>query len=122
MMNDKMRRREPCHREPNTKLDFSRRDDGGRMATAIEISDEPVPREWKDVLEDILPPQGAWSEEKYLVLTDHSMRFVEYTDGFVEALPMPTPEHQLLTRFLFLAFFNFFGPIGGQVLFAPLRV
>lgn len=78
--------------------------------------------EWKDILEDILPRQGEWSEEEYLVLTDHRMRLVEYTDGFLEALPTPTAAHQSILKFLFLAFFNFFEARGGNVLFAPLRL
>jgi hypothetical protein len=31
-------------------------------------------QEWKDLLEEILPAQGTWTEEQYLVLTDHSNR------------------------------------------------
>lgn len=79
-------------------------------------------REWKDVLEEILPRQGEWSEEEYLVLTDHRARLVEFTDGFLEVLPMPTRAHQEIVKFLFLAFFHFFEARGGDVLFAPLRL
>jgi Uma2 family endonuclease len=82
----------------------------------------PSAQEWKDVLEELLPPQGRWSEEEYLVLTDHRNRLVEFTDGFLEVLPRPTTRHQVLQKFLFLAFFNFFEPGGGLVLFAPLRL
>ena len=63
-------------------------------------SDPPSDHEWKDLLEDILPSQGAWSEEEYLVLTDHRNRLVGFSDGFLEALPMPTDEHQMLLKFL----------------------
>jgi Uma2 family endonuclease len=82
----------------------------------------PSNQEWKDVLEEILPCQGEWSEEEYLVLTDHRKRLVEFTDGFLEVLPMPTAKHQKLLKFLFLAFFHFFEARGGIVLFAPLRL
>ena len=93
------------------------------MATSVPTStDLPSNEEWKDLLEDILPSQGAWSEEEYLVLTDHRNRLVEFTDGFVEVLPMPTDEHQMLLKFLFLAFYEFFEARGGNVLFAPLRM
>jgi Uma2 family endonuclease len=78
--------------------------------------------EWKDTLEEILPPQGEWSEEEYLVLTDHRNHLVEYTDGFLEVLPMPTREHQRMLKFLFLAFSQFFDSRGGEVIFAPLRL
>jgi Uma2 family endonuclease len=77
---------------------------------------------WKDVLEEILPSQGDWTEEEYLVLTDHRSRLVEFTDGFLEVLPMPTDEHQSLLKFLFLAFFGFIESQGGTVQFAPLRL
>jgi Uma2 family endonuclease len=93
------------------------------MATVTQPStDLPSDQEWKDVLEEILPRQGQWSEEEYLVLTDHRNRLVEFTDGFLEVLPMPTDRHQMLLKFLFLAFFHFFEARGGNVLFAPLRL
>jgi Uma2 family endonuclease len=82
----------------------------------------PITPAWKDMLEEILPRQGEWSEEEYLVLTDHRSRLVEFTDGFLDVLPMPTDQHQSLLKFLFLAFFAFFESRGGTVLFAPLRL
>jgi len=78
--------------------------------------------DWKDLLVDILPPQGQWSEEQYLILTDHRRRLIEFSDGFLEVLPMPTDQHQTLLKFLFLAFFQFFETRGGNVQFAPLRL
>ena len=39
---------------------------------------------------DSLPPQGCWSEALYLWLTDWTNRLIEFTDGHVELLPMPT--------------------------------
>jgi Uma2 family endonuclease len=93
------------------------------MATDSELTTELRPtQEWKDLLVDLLPPQGAWSEEEYLVLTDHRNRLVEFTDGFLEVLPMPTDKHQTILKFLFLAFFHFAEPRGGRVHFAPLRL
>ena len=82
----------------------------------------PSAQEWKDILEEILPPQGEWSEDEYLVLTDHRNRLVEFTDGFLEVLPMPTDKHQSLLKFLFLAFYGFAEFRGGKVHFAPLRL
>jgi Uma2 family endonuclease len=93
------------------------------MPTAPQLTtDLPAAQEWKDMLEEILPHQGAWSEEEYLVLTDCRSRLVEYTDGFLEVLPMPTDKHQSLLKFLFLAFFHFVETRGGNVQFAPLRL
>ena len=48
-----------------------------------------------------LPPQGCWSDEQYLWLTDRTRRPVEFTDGHVEELPMPTEKHQILLLFLY---------------------
>ena len=53
----------------------------------------PSTQEWKDVLEEILPPLGRWSEDEYLVLIDHRNRLVEFTGGFLENLPTPTDKH-----------------------------
>jgi Uma2 family endonuclease len=78
--------------------------------------------EWKEVLAEILPPQGEWSEEEYLVLTDHRSRLVEFTDGVLEPLPMPTDNHQMLLQVLFLAFLEYFSTAGGVVHFAPMRL
>lgn len=87
------------------------------LATAL-----PSSQEWKDLLEEILPRQGEWTEEQYLVLTDHRNGLVEFTDGFLEVLPMPTDRHQTTLGFLFLAFFHFVEPRGGKVQFSPLRL
>jgi len=82
----------------------------------------PSAEEWKDVLEEILPPQGRWSEDEYLVLTDHRSRLVEFTDGFLEILPIPTDKHQAILGFLYQAFLGFVDPRGGKVRFSPLRL
>jgi Uma2 family endonuclease len=93
------------------------------MTTRTDLeSGLPAIESWKDLLEDILPPQGQWSEDEYLVLTDHRNRFIEFTDGFLEVLPWPTCKHQMVLGFLLRAFSNFFDHRGGIVLFAPLRL
>jgi Uma2 family endonuclease len=55
----------------------------------------------------LFPEQGEWSEETYLELTDHSNRRVEFTDGRLEFLPMPTDIHESLVEFLFFALREF---------------
>src|SRR5271165_5349169 len=96
---------------------------GNAMATVSQLTTcRPSTQEWKDLLEELLPPQGNWTEEEYLVLTDHRNRLVEFTDGFLEVLPMPTDKHQGILGFLYLAFFNFIAPQGGKVRFSPLRL
>ena len=85
------------------------------MATAQQLStDAQAVQEWKDLLEGILPRQGAWSENEYLILTDHRNRLVEFTDGFLEALPIPTDKHQSVLQFLFLTFFSMWGLEGAK--------
>ncbi|MBM4072928.1 MAG: Uma2 family endonuclease [Planctomycetes bacterium] len=78
--------------------------------------------DWKETLARLLPAQGCWSEEEYLVLTESTNQLVEYTDGFIEVLPMPTPRHQLILQYMFLAFLRFVEPRGGRVHFPVLRV
>src|SRR5271165_5342899 len=93
------------------------------MASATQPTTQlPSAQEWKEVLEQILPPQGEWTEEEYLVLTDHRNRLVEFTDGFLEVLPMPTDKHQAILGFLYQAFLAFVNPQGGKVRFSPLRL
>lgn len=87
--------------------------------TAVEFH---FPMPWKDALEQILPAQGSWTDEQYLLLTDHTRLSVEFTDGFVELLPMPTDKHQLILKRLLKAFDTYISPRGGEVLFAPLRL
>jgi hypothetical protein len=55
---------------------------------------------------DLLPQQGQWSEEEYLWLTDHANHFIEFTDGYIEVLPMPTDEHQTILASLYQVFFR----------------
>jgi len=57
---------------------------------------EPEPT-WE--IAKLFPPQGQWSEEEYLELdTNH---LVEFSDGFLEFLPIPTIFHQLILQFIF---------------------
>jgi Uma2 family endonuclease len=79
-------------------------------------------REYRKAVLDLLPPQGGWTEEAYLWLTDHSNRLIEFTDGYIEVLPMPTDEHQGILAFLNEGFRGSVLPLGGIVRFSPLRV
>lgn len=71
---------------------------------------------------DLLPRQGQWGPEAYLWLTDHTNRLVEFIDGYIEPLPMPTDKHQTILEYLFLALRAFLRPRGGTVHVAALRV
>ena len=66
--------------------------------------------------------QGFWTQAQYLKLTNQSNRLLEFTDGRIEILPIPTQEHQAISRFLFLALYFFAQGIGGNVFYAPLRL
>ena len=91
---------------------------------ATDMARKMTPREEAlDALScGVLPRQGKWSDEDYLWLTDETNRLVELTDGFVEALPMPTSAHQTALAHLFCRFEEHVAPLGGIVLFAALRV
>lgn len=71
---------------------------------------------------DLLPLQGLWTEAQYLKLSNQTNHLIEFSDGTIEVLPMPTRSHQLIVRWLFLALYNFLQTRGGLVLFAPLRL
>ena len=75
-----------------------------------------------DLVLDVLPMQGQWREDDYLWLTDHTLRLIEFTDGYLEVLPMPTDAHQTILLFLYECFIAFLRPLGGKVLVAPLRL
>jgi Uma2 family endonuclease len=70
----------------------------------------------------LAPLQGSWTEDQYLRLTEQTNRLIEFSDGALEVLPMPTDQHQVIVRTLFLALYAFLQPLGGTVLFAPLRL
>lgn len=66
--------------------------------------------------------QGLWSVEQYLKLTNQTNRLIEFTDGVIEVLPMPTKRHQAISLFLLLSLLAFVRPRGGAVYYAPLRI
>jgi Uma2 family endonuclease len=71
----------------------------------------------------LYPLQGNWTEEDYLRIALHENLLIEYTDGCVEVLQMPTIVHQLIVRFLLDSLRAFVEPHKlGVVLFAPLPV
>jgi Uma2 family endonuclease len=75
-----------------------------------------------DTILDLQPIQGLWTEEQYLAMTDHSRRLLEFDDGYIEVLPMPTDKHRAISQFVFLALLAFVQRIGGKVHYAPLRL
>jgi Uma2 family endonuclease len=57
-----------------------------------------------------------------MLLTDQTNRLVEFTDGHVEVLPIPSGTQQTISQRLFLALLSFVQRIGGIVQYAPLRI
>ncbi|WP_097653463.1 Uma2 family endonuclease [Candidatus Chloroploca asiatica] len=68
------------------------------------------------------PLQGLWTDEQYLRLTDHGNQLIEFTDGTIEVLAMPTDKHQAMLEVLFLVLRTLIEQMGGKVRFAPLRL
>jgi Uma2 family endonuclease len=92
------------------------------MATAATARTITASADLKKLVIELLPEQGRWSEEEYLWLTDHAHRYIEFTDGFIEALPMPTVKHQGMLMFLAFAFSAHMVPLGGKIYFSPIRL
>ena len=74
------------------------------------------------ILGDALPRQGAWTDEDYLWLTERSRRLIEFTDGYIQELPVPTSSHQAILACLYRLFYGWLQPRGGVVLFSTLRL
>ena len=89
--------------------------DGLRVGLVMAASDDHT-------LVDLGCLQGLWTPEQYLRLTDACDRLLEFTDGRLEVLPMPTDGHQAILQFLFLACLSVVEGTGGVVRFAPLRL
>ena len=87
-------------------------------AGTVAVTQEQLTR----LLQEVAPRQGQWSEGDYLRLTDCTNRLIEWTDGCIEVLPMPTDEHQSIAAYLYKLLDAFALAGGGKVLFAPLRL
>src|SRR5215213_5894776 len=86
------------------------------MATARQAEQHTdTEQEFSLQIAELLPAQGEWSEEGYLWLTDNTNRLIEFTNGRIEVLPMPTDKHQVISRYLFLALHTFVQRLGGTV-------
>ncbi|MHB1561320.1 MAG: Uma2 family endonuclease [Isosphaeraceae bacterium] len=96
------------------------------MATGLRISLAQLAHEvaaWTPEWEaaQVFPVRFPCTEEEYLSLDDNLL--LEYSDGFLEVLPMPTTHHQLILKYLFLMLNGWVVARNlGLVLFAPLKV
>lgn len=92
-------------------------------ATSANVRVRPVSRIGEPLWEIayMFPTQGNWSEAEYLGLGTNWM--VEFSDGFLEVLPMPTPYHQFIVAYLYKLLERFVEEHAtGRVLFAPMPV
>lgn len=64
--------------------------------------------------------QGLWTEQQYIRLGEQTNRLIEFTDGVLEVLPMPTSKHQLIIGFLYRVLYALLEQRGGIVSFAAL--
>jgi Uma2 family endonuclease len=92
------------------------------MTTDTQANDLRMVRAVDGLDLDLEPLQGLWSVEQYLKLTNQTNHLIEFTDGVIEVLPMPTRDHQVILAFLYELLLLLLRPRGGKVLFAPLRV
>lgn len=56
----------------------------------------------------LFPYQGAWSDDEYLAL--NSNHLIEFSNGVLDVLPMPTEQHQQIVLFLYRVLFAFILP------------
>src|SRR5262249_29402083 len=91
---------------------------------AVETSAPLLRMIWPDDMAelDLAPLQGLWTVEQYLKLTNQTNQLIEFTDGVIEVLPIPTKYHQAISKILFLALLAVVQRIDGDVFYAPLRV
>lgn len=89
------------------------------MATRESLMERTEEPTWD--IAKLFPNQGEWDEDDYLALdTNH---LVEFTNGYIEVLPMPTIPHQRLVFFFHRMLWAFVIEHQlGEVLAAPLRV
>jgi Uma2 family endonuclease len=70
---------------------------------------------------ELFPEQGEWTEEEYMLLP--SNRLIEFSDGRIEILPMPSRRHQEIVFVLTSLLRSFVNQKGlGLVLFAPFII
>ena len=102
--------------EANTSAAIAEASAGMSMTAATS------PAALDTLLSDILPRQGCWSDDAYLWLTDHGRRPIEFTDGRIEALSLPTSTHQAILLFLYRLLYDYLRPRGGVVIVSGLRM
>jgi len=62
---------------------------------------------------DLSALQGLWTEQQYIRLGEQTNRLIEFTDGILEVLPMPTSKHRLIIGFLYRVLYALLEQRGG---------
>jgi Uma2 family endonuclease len=75
--------------------------------TGPPTTDPPINGQPTWQIAELYPHQGDWDEEEYLFLTDRSNRLIEFTDGVVEFLPVPTIMHQMIQGLIYRLLFDY---------------
>jgi Uma2 family endonuclease len=71
----------------------------------------------------LFPKQGHWTRSDYLDLSDLTNRAIEYSDGRIELLPMPSTLHQRIVLYLYRTLYSFVLRGGlGEVLVSAVPV
>src|SRR4029079_1878632 len=83
------------------------------MAIDVQVQELRVVNARNETILDLDLIQGSWTQAQYLKMTNHTRHLLEFTDGSIEVLPMPTDKHQFISRFLLFALFSFVQPRGG---------
>lgn len=69
----------------------------------------------------LFPEQGNWGEEEYFALPTN--RLVEFSQGILEVLPLPTQTHQRIVAYLHIVLHTYASHNRlGTTLVAPMRV
>jgi Uma2 family endonuclease len=91
------------------------------VADKSQLTLKPIPGRPAWEIAYLYPAQGSWSEADYFALESNHM--IEFSDGWIEVLPMPTALHQLIAQFLFTALnVHVTAHALGQAYMAPLPV
>lgn len=87
------------------------------MSTDLQLKSRAGEPTWE--IAKLFPLQGEWSVEDYLRL--ETKRLIEFDDGILEVLPMPTELHQLIVFYL-CSQLSHSSATQGVALLAPFRV
>ncbi len=92
------------------------------MAVATAARELKLVRDADGLELDTQPLQGLWTAQQYLKLTEQTNHLIEFTDGVLEILPMPTNKHQAILEFVYVALRVRMQRSGGKARVAVLRV